>query len=129
RHLHEDVPAERFRSHGKAATLIRSESYVSVADLLSKDDDFPQVNIRRLRVAAGSSNRQSKRPEMKMDPNRLAARKAIMPTIRFCPLRAADSSFWTIRGPREGEQSVGNDAGRGCCGVCVSGGSPKMEDR
>jgi|SRR5438552_18533577 len=84
-----------------------------------------QVNIRRLRVAAGSSNRQSKRPEMKMDPNRLAARKAIMPTIRFCPLRAADSRFWTIRGtitlyqqgpylfllavrgPREGEQIVG----------------------
>ena len=62
---------------------------------------------------------------MKMDPNRLAARKAIMPTIRFCPLRAADSRFWTIRGtitlyqqgpylfllavrgPREGEQIVG----------------------
>src|SRR5439155_23363769 len=66
-----------------------------------------QVNIRRLRVAAGSSNRQSKRPEMKMDPNRLASRKAIMPTIRFCPLRAADSRFWTIRGPREGEQIVG----------------------
>src|SRR5439155_27008374 len=66
-----------------------------------------QVNIRRLRVVAGSSNRQSKRPEMKMDPNRLESRKAIMPTIRFCPLRAADSRFWTIRGPPEGEQIVG----------------------